>query len=414
MKFRSIISNFTMLAFGEFSSKAFGFLTTVYLARVLGVEGFGFYGFVSSVSTYVILFSNFGIEQYSAQRLSVSNSSSKDNLIGTVLGTRSMLSVLFIFLFIVFGYFYSNNESEFLFFIFQTTFILAFAFNLQFYFVALKQIKILALLKIGTSLAIFLCSVFFIANSSDLSKVSLINGIITLSFFMIGLKYAIGRKDWNLKLPTIKNIRLLLKTAAPLGISALMIQIYHSADIVFLGFTNPGVELGYYTGAYKIITVLSSIPGIFYLVFLPELSKITSKYFSSQHTKRYIVIVIFCGTLITVFCYLYSVQLITVLLGEEYRPAVDVFHILLINVFLIYANVALAQLLIAWNQHKKYLVIVSAGATVNIIFNIIFIPLYGIIGAAIATVFAELAVLIVTIYYHIRFHGLFSGMGKTI
>ena len=42
LSLKTVLINFSHLAFGEFSSKAFGFLTTVYLARVLGVEIFGF------------------------------------------------------------------------------------------------------------------------------------------------------------------------------------------------------------------------------------------------------------------------------------------------------------------------------------------------------------------------------------
>jgi len=59
MKYRTIFSNFAALAFGEFASKAFGFITMVYLARVLGAENFGFIGFVSTISAYVVLFCKF-------------------------------------------------------------------------------------------------------------------------------------------------------------------------------------------------------------------------------------------------------------------------------------------------------------------------------------------------------------------
>ena len=381
----------------------------MYLARVLGADGFGMYGFVGAVSAYFILFSNFGMEQFSTQRLSSRDVPSEDTVIETVIVARLFLSSIFAIVFLIFGILYSRNQLILFLFVFQSIFIVASAFNLQFYFVAANRIKILSLLKGGTSLVILCCVLAFITGSSDLPKVTLIGGMTTLIFFLWGVYYVFSHASRRIVIPTYRDIVTLIKSAAPLGISALMIQIYHSADIIFLGFTNPGVQLGYYTGAYRIINVLSIAPGLFYLTYLPELAKISSNHFSSKRTKEYILILIGCGALITVGCFIISGELITTLLGNEYLPARSVFSILLINAFLIFVNVSLAHLLIAWNHHKQYLVVVASGAITNIIGNIVLIPSYGIIGAAIATVCAEAAVLIVTLYYHHRLHGLFSS-----
>jgi O-antigen/teichoic acid export membrane protein len=62
-------------------------------------------------------------------------------------------------------------------------------------------------------------------------------------------------------------------------------------------------------------------------------------------------------------------------------------------------NVALAHLLIAWGENRSYLFVVSSGAAVNIVLNFVLIPLYGINGAAIATVCAEAAVCVAAWYY---------------
>ena len=408
-KYKKAFASFGQLAIGEFSSRVFAFLTSIYLARTLGADGFGLVGFVGTIASFFILFSNFGIEQYSAQQLSSIDIPAQSSLIKTVIGARLFLATFFVIVFIGFGFLYAHTESEFYFFLFQSLLIFAFAFNLQFYFVARKKIKALSFLRSGTSLAILLGSIAFVTKASDLPKVALVSGVITLTLFLLSVAWVFSNTRQNVTLPKYREIVTLVKHAAPLGISALMIQIYHSADIVFLGFTNPGVELGYYTGAYRIVNVLSIIPGIFYLIFLPDLAKISSDFFSAIATRTYVLTLICCGTLVTAGCYFFSGQLISLLLGTSYLPALHVFSILLINVFLIFVNVSLAHLLIAWNQHKKYLVVVSLGALTNIVCNIILIPRYGIIGAAIATVCAECAVLLTSVYYHHRLHGLFAS-----
>ena len=177
LSFKTILVNFSHLAFGEFASKAFGFLTTLYLARVLGAEGLGMYGFVSAVSAYAILFSNFGIEQYSMQRFSSLSAPVSGNMVETVLGTRVYLSAFFIVLFTAFGIMYSRTESELYLFLFQGIYILAFAFNPQFYFIAVRKIKQLSAVKTGTAIFILSSTLLFVTGPAGLPNVTLINEI---------------------------------------------------------------------------------------------------------------------------------------------------------------------------------------------------------------------------------------------
>ena len=409
MNFKTLFSHFVTLAFGEFASKAFGFLTMVYLARVLGADAFGFIGFVGAISAYAVLFSNFGIEQYASQMLSADTSKVPEQLIGTVLRTRFILSVVLLIPFVVFGFVYSGTTSEFRYFIFQSIFILAFAFNLQFYFVAVKRITMLTAIKTVTAICILLGSVLFVKSSVDLSLVSLITGIVTLAVFFLGIIFIVKKEHYRFPVFSFDGVIPLLKNAAPLGVSSLMIQIYYSADIVFLGFTNPGIDLGYYSGAYRIILILTTIPGLIYLIFLPDLAKITSGYFKSITTRSYITILICSGCILTAVSYIWAEEIIGFILGPTYLPAAGVLKILLLNVFMVFINVSLGNLLIAWNKHHKYLIVVTWGAVTNIVANGLLIPRYGIYGAAVSTILSECAVFAAAMYYHYSLFGLFNS-----
>lgn len=381
----------------------------MYLARVLGAEGFGKYGFVTTISAYASLFSNFGIDQYAAQRLSLGSIEQKETFVQHVLITRFGLSLFFAALFILLGYSYAATEIEFSLFAFQAITILALSLNLQFYFIAEKKTITIALIKTLISLGILLFTLLFVSGYIDLPKVTLIHGVVTLIVYFVAVLYFFPVWRERIWLPSIHRMIEILRSAAPLGIAMFMVQIYYSADIVFLGFTNPGVELGYYTGAYKIILILTIIPPLVYMAFLPELSKIQAHHFQNRVTVLYIRVLILCGVIVSVLFFIFATQIIVLVLGGEYLPATGVFRILLVNVFLVFVNVALAHLFIAWNQHKKYFVIVSSGAVANILANVVLIPLYGIYGAAVATVIAEGAVCVVALCYH---HSLFGLMSR--
>ena len=408
MNYKAILSKLVTLAFGEFSSKAFGFFTMVYLARVLGADNFGMVGFVSAISGYVLLFANFGIEQYAARLLATGQLRESGHLIGSVLKSRLFLSLIFIVPFIIFGILYSAQSVVQWLFIFQSLFILANAFNLQFYFIAEKKILTLAILKTSVSFSILLCSIIFVKSTSDLARVTFISGTVTLLFYASMVKYLFSKRIIVYSQYSFPNIVNMLKKSAPLGVSALMIQIYYSADIVFLGFTNPGIDLGYYTGVYRIILLFTAIPGIIYMIFLPDLAKINSGHFHHRITRNYIGLLFGLGCILPMIAYIFSRNIITLVLGISYIPAVGVFNISLLNVFLVFVNVSLAHLLIVWDKQHKYLTVVASGAIVNILSNIIMIPLFGIYGAAISTVFAECAVLVMTLFYHRTIFGLFK------
>jgi O-antigen/teichoic acid export membrane protein len=80
---------------------------------------------------------------------------------------------------------------------------------------------------------------------------------------------------------------------------------------------------------------------------------------------------------------------ISILYGAEYQDAVLPLRILSVDIFAVFVSVTFAQPLFLLGKEKKYLSIVAWSAGLNLLFNLFMIPLYGMIGAAITTVFAE-------------------------
>ncbi|MGB9763467.1 MAG: polysaccharide biosynthesis C-terminal domain-containing protein [Minisyncoccia bacterium] len=58
-----------------------------------------------------------------------------------------------------------------------------------------------------------------------------------------------------------------------------------------------------------------------------------------------------------------------------------------------------------WGDYKNYLIVVSVGAIINFILNLVLIPKYGINGAIISTILAEVFVFLTALIYWIKFRG---------
>jgi O-antigen/teichoic acid export membrane protein len=91
---------------------------------------------------------------------------------------------------------------------------------------------------------------------------------------------------------------------------------------------------------------------------------------------------------------LLSKEIIMLIFGSQYVLASTSFSILLLFFFLMSFSIVFTNFLISHNKEKFFLKVRIISTIANIILNFIFIPLFGIIGAAITTVISEIINLI--------------------
>ena len=77
--------------------------------------------------------------------------------------------------------------------------------------------------------------------------------------------------------------------------------------------------------------------------------------------------------------------------GSAYLPARSILMIHVLSLILAFLQIGRHHYLLAEGKHRFILISVMTGAVLNIILNLVLIPVYGGNGAAIATVVAQLA-----------------------
>jgi len=85
---------------------------------------------------------------------------------------------------------------------------------------------------------------------------------------------------------------------------------------------------------------------------------------------------------------LLSKQITILLFGKEFLPSVPALAILIWSEVFVFYGIVHQNLLISTNQQKIDLRFTFIAAVANIILNLILIPVYGIVGASIATLFS--------------------------
>lgn len=110
------------------------------------------------------------------------------------------------------------------------------------------------------------------------------------------------------------------------------------------------------------------------------------------------------------------IYLFTIFIGShliyniDYKVYKVTFYILMtqlisFDVIPCYLAGAFANPINIWGDYKNYLIVVSVGAIINFILNLVLIPKYGINGAIISTILAEVFVFLTALIYWIKFRG---------
>lgn len=178
-----------------------------------------------------------------------------------------------------------------------------------------------------------------------------------------------------------------LKSGSLLTLSAFMVAIYVSIDRIMLGYWYPAETVGWYDAASKIVLMLLFPSVVFWNVISPRIARK-----EALSLKASVWTLAGGGVVLALGVLLAREQIITVVYGEAFLPATGALGILALALLLNHTSRAFSCPLQLWGKERTFLYIVSGGALVNVIINYVLIPIYGMYGAAIATIFSELVV----------------------
>lgn len=183
------------------------------------------------------------------------------------------------------------------------------------------------------------------------------------------------------------NRRKLLRFSSPLLLSGLIGTLMGWADTGLLGYYMTDFEVGLYNAALPtamLILLPHKAIGSLAVTSFSELKERDEKSIeSSLQTATYWVFSLVFPTFLILL--LFSEQTLFILFGSEYRAASMALSILA-GGYLIDALMGRVGSFLQSKGHTRYLLYNNVAAlTLNLILNVLLIPIYGIIGAAIAT-----------------------------
>lgn len=392
MQQKSIKKNMLMSIINTSSNFVFPLITYSYVARILHTTGTGKVAFVQSVLTYFSYIASLGISGYGMRECAkVRDDKNKLSKMAQELLIINLVStfVSYILLMVVIALSSKLQSYRSLFWVMSCSILLQ-TLGMEWLYSALEEYSYITIRSlIFKTISVILIFVL-VKNENDYVTYGALT-IFTTSASNI-LNFVNARKYISFKKYKKYDFVGHIRPIMTFFMSAIIITVYSQFDTVMLGFMRGDEEVGIYNTALKIKTIVISISTGLTSVLIPRMSV----YYQENYEK-------FCGLLsksfkvslnvllpLVLFIFINAKDVIIFLCGTEYLPAISTLRVLLVCVFvLMLTNLFGNQVLIPKGNEKRYTQSVFLGLWINLILNYILIPLYGSLGAAIATLITE-------------------------
>jgi PST family polysaccharide transporter len=243
-------------------------------------------------------------------------------------------------------------------------------------------------------------------NIVEVYQILIINSIMLIVLILISSN--VYTRLVNIRfsvIPKYKLYRFYVLSSYPILGAALAELINLKIDTLMLGSMRGHDELGLYTASYTVYVGFTLISLSLTKVFSPVFIRLLT---NDKIKARGLFIKFFClnllySLIIIVFLVLFSNDIIHMLYGSQYKLSGNILMYLAFALPFINLNRLVNYSIIGAGGQKSYFNYTLIGSIINISINLWLIPIYGVIGAVIATSVTEAVVLVFGVIYLIRF-----------
>ena len=223
----------------------------------------------------------------------------------------------------------------------------------------------------------------------------LIEGVLLLcavgvSWSHLGVPFRLNI-DW-------RNWGNLIRTALPYGLILVFFEMMTTVDTTILSKIRSPLEVGFYGASVRVVSVLSYVPLMVGSAMFPTVARV---FHESPDSARPIFsgvirAMILIGIPVAVGTTLLSQPIINLIYGEAYEAAANPLVVLAWAVGIYYVSTPLVLLLNAIDRQHYATGVVGFAALANVLLNFLLIPFWGPTGAAVATLIAQIAILMLS------------------
>jgi len=391
-------------------SKIFTYLYKIIIARGFGPEVYGLFTLGFTITSFFVTLSLLGLSEGLLRYAALYKSKKQFNKIKTVYKFVIPFSLSASILFGIIMFFSSNiiannifHNEQLVIYLKVMSISVPLLVLAQIYLSlvrAFEHIKeysfIMNILQSGIRLLIIALLVFFgVKGNVVLISFTLGTLIFAYASFIAGKRIA---KNYFINIKEYQNKKEILSPlwaySWPILFLSIISMIFFWIDSLSIGYFRSVGDVGIYSAAVSIIALLGIAPDIFMQLFFPLIMR--------EYARKRISVIRELSKQITKWVFLLNIPLlsimfffpgviINILFGAEYLGAENALRILVFAGFVSSVFIALESNLLSMKGKSKLILINLVFTSIlNLILNILWIPKYGIDGAAYATLVSTL------------------------
>jgi polysaccharide transporter, PST family len=364
----------------------------VWVIRYLGPDNYGIINYVLAFIGIATVITSFGMESFLIKEL-VNMPERKGELIYSGFVLRILASAV-MFLALLAVLYYTNEPAKiFLLFFLLVPQLFTNAFSIvDLAFQAELQSRITIISRTASFIlgAILKLLAIFTHQGIYVFAVLMMSDIVVADIFLF-FYYKKKHSTFLFKNLRVSYVKEIFFKSIPFLISNVAIVFYMKIDQILLGKLTSTKEVGYFTASTKVTEVFYFIPlvitGSMFGLLINSRKESAGKYLN----KSRIIFFSFLGLslLISIAISLLSAPIISLLFGSTFLPSVEVLQVYIWTVVFVFAGVAFNQILVIENMQVVVLYKTLIGVCINVILNLLLIPGYGALGAAMATIVTQ-------------------------
>ncbi|MCX6779233.1 MAG: flippase [Candidatus Magasanikbacteria bacterium] len=203
---------------------------------------------------------------------------------------------------------------------------------------------------------------------------------------------------------------LLTKLTLPFALAGVFTKVYSYIDSVLLSYLAGTKNVGFYSIPNKVVFAFQFIP----MAFAASLYPAMSKYFMTDKEKlkwafeKAFLYLMMISAPLAVGVFIISDIFINSIYGSAYTPSIPALRILVFGLIFAFLDFPVGSLLNACNKQNIQTGAMGLVMVLNIILNLILIPVWGINGAAFSAVIGNLSLLLIGIFWVPKIIGRFD------
>jgi len=387
-----LLQNVAALFGVQIGRKLIPLVTIPYLARVLGIAGWGKIAFVTAVAEFVVIAIEFGFNLSATREIARHRNSPVKcgEVMSGVLGAQALLALVGVSLALLASRWIPLLRDNPALLMGGLVYGVSQGFAPLWFFQGLERLRLSSALEIGGKLTT-LCGMFiFIHSPADTWKWMVLVSIAPTISTIVALSLAY--QTIPLRRPTFRLVSTALRMGWPMFVFRSAESLYGVGNALLLGlFATPEI-VGYFAAAEKISKAAYGLLTPIRDSLFPRISHLAKSggMGAAALAKQGAAVMIGGGLLLGTGIFAAAPMLIRLVLGGEYAPAVSALRILAcLPVLLAITNSAGMQWLLPFGKDAVINRIIILAGLLNLALSLFLAPRFAHLGMAWAVVCSE-------------------------